>query len=286
MSVRCPKCGHENSAGMKFCTNCGNSLAVEPEPFSVQTPFPQPPTTGGFQPLAPMPGAKKRSSNKLALFGGIGCLGLLILGIVGIVGLIYWTRRERAVFVNANTNVSNNNSASNNRNAGNSNSGAKNPLNTNTSNNNAGSPLITDEQFQNFLPSSLGAFEQRGGTQQGNVTEDFPGADRIVKSDYAKGAKTVKVVLAQFSSPGVAKSSYGFFLDGFKKAGAKVLVKNKVRNKSKVETGEVAIYTYGGVYETMFYADRFGFRITAPDRNTLVEYLKAFSNYANLFEES
>ncbi len=28
-TVRCPKCGHENKVGAKFCTNCGNSLAKE-----------------------------------------------------------------------------------------------------------------------------------------------------------------------------------------------------------------------------------------------------------------
>ncbi len=31
-TVRCPKCGHENRAGAKFCINCGTSLAQEGTP--------------------------------------------------------------------------------------------------------------------------------------------------------------------------------------------------------------------------------------------------------------
>lgn len=33
-TVRCPKCGHENRAGAKFCSNCGNRLVQEGEPQS------------------------------------------------------------------------------------------------------------------------------------------------------------------------------------------------------------------------------------------------------------
>ena len=41
-TVHCPKCGHENRAGAKFCVNCGTSLAQygapQPPPLDVRPP--------------------------------------------------------------------------------------------------------------------------------------------------------------------------------------------------------------------------------------------------------
>jgi hypothetical protein len=161
---------------------------------------------------------------------------------------------------------------------GNSNSSISNSSSSSASNsNNSGPP--TDEEFRNFLPSQVGDYERQGDAIEGDVTEDFPGADKIIKSNYAKKNKKVNVVMAQFASPSVSKQSYGYFLGGFKGAGAKVLLTQKVKNKAGVEIGELSIYTYKGVWETMVYADRFGFRINTSDRATLGEFLQAFGSY-------
>jgi hypothetical protein len=270
---------------MKFCTNCGKSLVAEPS-------MPTMPGSGGgdFTPrnIAPTTPRKSGGAGKnLAIFGGLGCLALVLIATALAGTVIYLASGEDNKNVGlANTSGENSkdNSASQNRNTS-GNKNTKPPFETKSSTNTdstadpSSTPFITDEQFLNFLPAELGGFEQDGGTQNGNLTEDFPGSDRIVKSDYIKGNKKVRVILAQFSSPATAKSSYGYFLDGFKGAGAKILGRQKVRNKSKVETGEIAFYTYSKVYETMFYTDRFGFRITAPDRGTLLAYLKAFEAY-------
>lgn len=279
MSVRCSNCGYENADGMRFCTNCGKGLA--PEPSMPTRP------SGGFPPQTVAPVAPRKSGGgagkNIAIFGGLGCLAL-ILAVAGLIGAaLYFTGDDNKNVAVINTNslsVSNDNSTSGNRNTS-SNKSTKPPFNSNanTAAEPSSTPLITDEQFLNFLPAEIGGFEQDGGTQNGSLTEDFPGADRIVKSDYVKSGKKVKVILAQFSSPATAKSSYNYFLDGFKGAGAKVLGRQKVKNKSGVETGEIAFYSYSKVYETMFYTDRFGFRITAPDRGTLLEFLKAFEKY-------
>lgn len=286
MSVRCSNCGNENNDGMKFCTNCGKSLVQEqPMPTLVGN-------TGGFTPQNVTSGtpAKKGGAGKnLAIFGGLGCLGLILVGILGIVGVVYWAggSNKKVTNTDISINVPNNNSYGDNTST-NNNRIAKPQVNSNadTTADPSSTPFITDEQFLNFLPSGLGGFEQSGGTQNGSLTDDFPGADRIVKSDYIKGSKKVKVILAQFSSPATAKSSFGYFLDGFKGAGAKVIGKQKVRNKNRVETGEIAFYTYSKVYETMFYTDRFGFRITAPDRGSLLEFLKAFEAYTKSISTS
>lgn len=293
MSVRCSNCGHENNDGMKFCTNCGKSLNAEQPNMSTVIGS----NTGGFQPQnvvttqpnTPRSGGGGAGKN-IAIFGGLGCLGLALIGVLGIIGLIYFAggSNKRVANTNISVNVPNNNTYGDNTGTTNNNRVVKTPVNTNAdpAAEPSSTPFITDEQFLNFLPAELGGFEQDGGTQNGNLTEDFPGADRIVKSDYVKGTKKVRIVLAQFSSPATAKSSYGYFLDGFKNAGAKVIGKQKVRNKARVETGEIAFYTYRKVYETMFYTDRIGFRITAPDRATLLDYLKAFEAYSKSISTS
>lgn len=270
---------------MKFCTNCGKSIQPESGmPTMVGS-------SGGFPPqnIAPInPPRKSGGAGKnVAIFGGLGCLALVLIATALVGTVIYLAsgddNKNVAIANTSGENYNDNSTAKNRNTAGNKNT--KPPFETKPSTNAdstadpTSTPFITDEQFLNFLPAELGGFEQDGGTQNGNLTEDFPGSDRIVKSDYVKNRKKVRVILAQFSSPATAKSSYGYFLEGFKGAGAKILGRQKVRNKSKVETGEIAFYTYSKVYETMFYTDRFGFRITAPDRGSLLEFLKAFEAY-------
>lgn len=151
------------------------------------------------------------------------------------------------------------------------------------SSNNSSGP--TEEEFRNFLPPQIEDYERQGESFEGNITEDYPGADRITKADYAKKNKKVSVIVAQFSSPATAKQSYGYFLDGFKSDKAKMLTRQKVKNKIGIETGDLAIYVHKSKWETLVYADRFGFRITAPNRATLAEFLKSFGSYVDLISD-
>ncbi|MEP6925357.1 MAG: zinc ribbon domain-containing protein [Pyrinomonadaceae bacterium] len=275
-TVRCSNCSAENAAELSFCTNCGTSLP--------SSNFGQASQSNAANSI---PVTKSKSGRNAAIIGGLGCLVILI-GAVALCGILGYIGRNTSNNNSANntiieTSVSENNPSLTNRGtlkSSNSNSVIFGNSNSSSSNSNSsGAP--TDEEFRNFLPPQVGDYEREGDAIDGNVTEDFPGADKIIKSDYLK-KKKVKVVLAQFSSPAVAKQSYGYFRDGFKSAGAKILLRQKVKNKAGIETGELSIYTYKGVWETMVYVDRFGFRITAPDRVTLGEFLKSFGGYLEL----
>ena len=285
-TVRCSNCAAENAADLRFCTNCGKSLAP---PNSAQA-------TGANFGSPPQPPAKSKTGRNAAIIGGLGCLVLLI-GTVAVCGILGYIGR------NANNDNSYDSLATNNKTVGNnnlslSNRGTVKPANSNSvvfgnsnssaTNDNTSSSQHppTDEEFRNFLPAAVGDYQRQGETVDGNITEDYPGADKIVKADYVKKGKKVTVILAQFASPATAKQSYGYFLGGFKSVGAKVLMNQKVKNKTGIETGDLSIYSYSGKWETLIYADRFGFRITAPDRVTLGDFLKVFGSYMQLVGEN
>lgn len=103
MNSTCPKCGVQNPPNMSFCTNCGNSLAAEPQNggnFPNTGSSDLPPTMLSYQPnlqpnpIAPpitpstQPNAPKKGGKGL-MFGIIGCGALLILGIIGLaIGIV------------------------------------------------------------------------------------------------------------------------------------------------------------------------------------------------------
>ncbi len=281
-TVRCSNCGAENAADLRFCTNCGKSLSAPGFAQASGQNFGSP----------QQPPTKSKTGRNAAIIGGLGCIVLIIgaIAVCGILGYIGKKSGNDVVLTNSGSNeraaISNNNLSLSNRGGikvsnsnsvifGNSNSSA-------TNDNSSLTHPPTDEEFRNFLPSTVGDYERQGDTVDGNISEDYPGSDRIVKADYVKKGKKVTVILAQFASPSTAKQSYGYFLDGFKKVGAKVLLSQKVKNKTGIETGDLSIYSYSTKWETLIYADRFGFRITAPDRVTLGDFLKVFGSYMQL----
>jgi hypothetical protein len=224
----------------------------------------------------------------MAIFGGIGCLALLLGGGITLFGLLYYIGSNE-IAKNTNHNAVVNNTAVAERNLANRTSAnrlsgdANVRLNNGASSSDDGSEPSDDDELRSLLPSQIGQYEQQDDIVDGNVAEDYPGADKIVKSTYSKKNKKVAVIFARFNSPAVAKSSFENFLQGFKSAGAKVNGQQKVRNKEGIETGELAFYSNKGIYETMFYADKYGFRIVAPDRQSLIEFVQAFSSYVNKF---
>lgn len=280
-TVRCSNCAAENAADLRFCTNCGKPLS--PPNFA---------QAAGQNFGAPQqPRAKSKTGRNAAIVGGLGCLVLLIGIAVVCLILGYFSKNsgDNASLMNLASNertISNGNSSLTNRGGikiSNSNSVIFGNSDSSASNDNSSlTHPPTDEEFRNFLPSAVGEYERQGETVDGNISEDYPGADKIVKALYVKKGKKVTVILAQFASPATAKQSYGFFLDGFKSVGAKVLLSQKVKNKTGIETGDLSIYSYSGKWETLIYADRFGFRITAPDRVTLGDFLKVFGSYMQL----
>ncbi|MBC7798356.1 MAG: hypothetical protein H7Z37_15910, partial [Pyrinomonadaceae bacterium] len=72
--------------------------------------------------------------------------------------------------------------------------------------------------------------------------------------------------------------------DGFKTIGAKILGRQKGKDKKGGET-EFALYTYKSgsttVYETMLHSEIYGFRFTAPDQQTMKDFLQDFAKYGN-----
>lgn len=248
---------------------------------------------------APRP-AKSNTGRNVAIFGGLGCVALLIVGFVALCVISnYYAGSSNANTSNGNSisiTVNNSNSLLANRGTirasnsnsivyGNDNAAVNNNSSGNNNSSSKSSGVPTDEEFRNFLPPQVEEYERQGDSLDGNITEDYPGADKITKAEYLKKNKKVSVVVAQFSSPATAKQSYGYFLDGFKGAKARVLTKQKVKNKSGIETGDLAIYVFKSKWETLVYADRFGFRITAPDRVTLADFLKQFGSYIDLISD-
>ena len=264
MSVRCSNCGRENADGMKFCTNCGTALAQATIPT---------PTTSGFNPNpAVTPTVKKSGSGKnLAIFGGLGCLALLILGVLGAVGLVYLAQSSGKNTANTgNYNLSNSSVPPNknsNSSAVNANSKTPTNVNSNTEDNPNDIPVV--------LPETIGSYEKTNSINA-NPVDEFPGALEVNKSSYAKGARKADVVFAKFSSPSSAKENFDYFINGQKSSGAKISVRQKIKNKSGVVNGEAALYKNKNFYEIILYADKYGFRIMSTDSRALQEFATDF----------
>lgn len=256
--IRCLKCGVENDFGLAFCTSCGASLnaAAYPPPLN-------PPNDTVM--LTP---PKSKLSRNTAIFGGLGCLALLLGGLALAGGAYFIGTRSLTV---ANTGSYNENIAIstpiNRGSAANVNSIAANSNTTSTSVDD------TDVDSDLFLPSSVGSYEQQS-TSRGNPGDDFPGADEVNKATYTKKAKSVEFILAKFSTKAAAENSYNEFLKGFKSSGAKILGKQKAKNKAGVNNGEITLFTFEKKWNALVYTEKNGVRFTAPDRYTLIEFTK------------
>lgn len=257
--IKCPKCGVENAFGLVFCTSCGASL------YAAANTQPQSPPNETVV-LAP---PKSKINRNMAIFGGLGCLALLLGGIALVGGAYFIGSRKTDVVNTGNYNADTANIAVlNNRNS----ASKANKIDTD---NNSTSPNIDDTDVDSdlFLPSSVGSYEQQS-TSRGNPGDDFPGADEVNKATYTKKTKSVEFILAKFSTKAAAEKSYTEFLAGFKSSGAKILGKQKAKNKAGVNNGEITLFTFEKKWNALVYTERNGVRFTAPDRYTLIEFTK------------
>lgn len=276
MSVTCSNCRTENADGMRFCTNCGTALD-DATLVSRQNTVP---TSLNLTPNPP-PAVKTGGINRnMAIFGGLGCLLLFVVGVVALVGIIYLSSGNDNSNVAQNDNAKNSNTnivLNNNRNSTNTTGNIKFPTsNTNTASNtdNSNTDSAPDE-IPVELPQTIGTYEQTA-TNTVNAVDEFPGAVEVNKSSYAKGSRKADVVFAKFASPTAAKDGFEYFLGGQKSSGAKVLVRQKIKNKSGVVNGEAAVYKSRTMYEILIYADKYGFRIASKDRVALQDFATQF----------
>lgn len=256
--IKCPKCGIENAFGLVFCTNCGSSLNV----------------AANTQPLSPpnetviLTPPKSKTSRNMAIFGGLGCLALLLGGLALVGGAYFIGSRSLTV---ANTGNYNENIAITTP----INRGSASNVDSIAANSNTKATTVddTDVDADLFLPSSVGSYEQQS-TSRGNPGDDFPGADEVNKATYTKKAKSVEFILAKFSTKAAAETAYTEFLAGFKSSGAKILGKQKAKNKAGVNNGEITLFTFEKKWNALVYTEKNGVRFTAPDRYTLIEFTK------------
>jgi hypothetical protein len=75
----CPNCGAGNEGGVRFCANCGTSLAVESAPGAPTVPPPlQPEVVPSYAPPT-----VPQTRDSFLKFLGMGCLILLAIFVFG-----------------------------------------------------------------------------------------------------------------------------------------------------------------------------------------------------------
>ncbi len=266
-TIKCASCKFENTLDLVFCTNCGTRLSG-PERDQRSTPT-VPRIAAQVPPTLPIPAnkftpAKNNSIRYLIAAGLIGIL-LLFAGAVVLSGFFYYLGSRTG---RTDTNISNSNRVVSNRNTKGSNTSANKPIDPDIDDTD-----LTENPFT--LPPAVGPYEQQA-VLTGNPADDFLGADEVTKTTYTKGGKQVEFILAKFSNRDAAKKGYDDFMKGFRESGAKVLGKQKVKNKSGVNNGEVSLFTFSKKWNALIYSEKLGVRFTAPDRYTLIEFAKEF----------
>lgn len=189
---------------------------------------------------------------------------LLVLGAAVLGGFFFYLGSRSGT----GTNISNAN-----RRVANRNTTTSNPANTKSDNSDIDDTDLTENPFT--LPPAVGPYEQQA-VLTGNPADDFLGADEVTKTTYTKKGKEVEFILAKFSSRDAAKKGYEDFMKGFRESGAKVLGKQKVKNKAGVNNGEVSLFTFSKRWNAIVYSEKLGVRFSAPDRYTLLEFAKEF----------
>ncbi|NOT46496.1 MAG: hypothetical protein HOP17_01920 [Acidobacteria bacterium] len=272
-TIKCPKCSFENTFGLVFCTSCGTSLYGARQETTGGTPTverksPQAPDTLSFS------NAQKPKSNTrtFLIVGAVATVLLLTVGAVALSGFFYYlgTRNRNT---NSNSNVDIASAPNKNTNSLQTNAN----LNTSPANGKK-SPDYDDTDIEAnpiTLPPAVGPFEQQG-TIVGSGVEDYVGADEVTKATYSKNGKEVEFILAKFSDRLAAKTGYEEFLKGLRSSGARLIAKQKVKNKSGVATGDAAIFTFEKKWNALLYIDKHGARFIAPDRYTLLEFAREF----------
>lgn len=125
------------------------------------------------------------------------------------------------------------------------------------------------------IPPSVGPFEQISSVI-GNPAADFIGAVEVNKAVFSKQGKDVDFVLAKFDSRDNATRNYKEFIKGLKSSGAKVIGTQKIKNRAGVVSGDISLFTFEKKWNALAASDKHGIRITAPDRYTLLEFVKEF----------
>jgi len=184
-----------------------------------------------------------------------------------LVGFLYFIGNRDKVIVSNTSNYKSNGTNSTTTNRSNSNSSGSNVIGGD----------VDDTDLDVFtLPTSIGPYEQQSQVR-GNPADDFPGADEITKANYVKQGKEVNFVVAKFSTREATKLGYEDFLKGFKSSGAKIIGKQKVKNKAGVVNGEVTLFTFEKKWNALFYTEKHGGRYYAPDRYTMKEFSDEFA---------
>lgn len=267
-TIRCPKCSFENTFGLVFCTSCGTSLYGARQENTGSTPTVdkkslQEPDTLSFS----QADVRKPKSNTRAwlIAGALAAVLFLTVGAVALSGFFYYLgTRNRNTNSNSNADIT----SVPNKNTN---------LNTSPANDKK-SPDYDDTDIEAnpiTLPPAVGPFEQQG-TIVGSGVEDYFGADEVTKATYSKNGKEVEFILAKFSDRLAAKNGYEEFLKGLRSSGARLIAKQKVKNKSGVSTGDASILTHQKKWNALLYIDRHGARFIAPDRYTLLEFAREF----------
>lgn len=269
-TIRCPKCSFENTFGLVFCTSCGTSLYGTRQENTGSMPteerkVPPAPQTLSFSREDPK--KPKNNTRTFLVVGGLAAVLLLTVGAVALSAFFYYLG-SRTRPANSNTNVDIASAPNKDTNAN---------LKTLPANDNK-SPDFDDTDIEAnpiTLPPAVGPFEQQG-TIVGSGVEDYIGADEVTKATYSKNGKEVVFILAKFSDRLSAKGGYEEFLKGLRSSGARVIAKQKVKNKSGVATGDAAIFTFEKKWNALLYIDKHGARFIAPDRYTLLEFAREF----------
>jgi len=227
----CPRCGVENSPGMMFCTNCGQSLAVpvSQPPNARPTPPNFSPTFAPSQvPTVALPAAVPTKSRKGLILGLLGCGGLIVVSLIGLViGGAYIGLRE-AGKSNSNTSISNADSSISNSRIYNSNVGQI-------------------EKFDSGALDEMRSLKQVGTFRQTEVEtvpagDAYPSAGEAVQVNYQSGKQSVISTVAQFASNEAAIADFDARMKTVKAAGGKIY------NNMNKDGTKGAAYKYKNFY--------------------------------------
>ncbi len=283
----CPKCGTNNPAEMRFCSNCGQTLSApenreEPPPtVFMNQPPPVSQKTPEFTQTAPQisanPPPPPKKSSKAWMFGIAGCLGLLVISVVGL-GVLVFALGYNSDLLSENQN--NNKSFPTPTPKPNSNS---NPV-FNSKPLVSDSPDVnqtdddTDSDSDNFLVTILEARKQVGAFNQtavkSLVTKDyFPLAEGAAQAEYSNGSKNVYLTVGNFSSLDVAKQNFNDQIEGVKSGGGKITYENTA------DDGTIsAIYNNKGFYFAEYCnTNNFCNRIHSDNQAALSSFVKEYA---------
>lgn len=263
-TIRCINCRVDNAVGLSYCTHCGSILY--PAAQTTATTIPQ------FDPNIVQP--KKGKNRNLIIAAILGGFAVLC-GTVIIVGLlVYVALREKRI--DTDIAAANSDRSSNTRTSSNRTTRGNTVPNVNAAANKSDDYDDTDLDANPItIPPSVGPFEQISSVI-GNPASDFIGAIEVNKAVFSKQGKDVDFVLAKFESRDNATKNYNEFVKGLKSSGAKVIGTQKIKNRAGVVNGDISLLTYEKKWNALAASDKHGIRITAPDRYTLLEFVKEF----------